>query len=330
MSGGRWVRLNALRAALPLAVAVTLAGCSVTVSGSAVTAAEPTTPAAAVAPPPAPRQSELRGFTLRTPLGVAVDTAGNLYATDDLDHSLWKLPAGSTHPYQLAGKFDSDGGILHGFGAKGIAAATDGTLYIADHSFESSKVVTVVEATASVTELPFTGLHGPDGIAVDDGGNVYVVDYDYQAQDHKGRVLKLAAGDPSPSELPFTVLGEPTGVAVDSTGNVYVTDDNHNNSRVLKLTPGEASATEMLTDTGFYDIGGIAVDAADNLYVSGRGTGKDQVVKLAPGAASPTPLPFTDLLDPQGVAVDSAGNVYVADQGAYEVRRGKIWKLAPE
>ena len=66
--------------------------------------------------------------------------------------------------------------------------------------------------------LPFTGLSGPLGVAVDTAGNLYVADT------FNNRVLKLAAGSSTPTVLPFTGLSAPRAVAVDTAGNLYVTD----------------------------------------------------------------------------------------------------------
>jgi serine/threonine protein kinase, bacterial len=78
--------------------------------------------------------------------------------------------------------------------------------------------------------LPFTGLNGPYGVAVDAAGNLYVAD------DGNNQVLKLPAGSGAPTVLPFTGLNYPNGVAVDTAGNLYVTDEG--NDRVLKLPAG--------------------------------------------------------------------------------------------
>ena len=83
-------------------------------------------------------------------------------------------------------------------------------------------------ATAS-TQLPFTGLSHPTGVAVDTAGNVYVAD----SGNH--RVLKLAAGSNTPTKLSFSGLSDPYDVAVDTAGNVYVTD--RRNHQVLKMPP---------------------------------------------------------------------------------------------
>lgn len=150
--------------------------------------------------------------------------------------------------------------------------------------------------------LPFAGLNGPDGVAVDTVGNLYVAD------GGNNRVLELSAGSSAPTELPFTGLGDPSGVAVDATRTVYVT--NAGNGRVLKLSAGASSTTELPL-TGLHGPRGVAVDAAGDLYIAAG----NRVLKLAAGSSNTTEVPFTGLSNPTGVAVDSSGAVYVADSG---------------
>ena len=68
-------------------------------------------------------------------------------------------------------------------------------------------------------ELPFIGLTGPGGVAVDSAGNVYVADGNHNAQ-----VLELAAGWNTPDRVAVYRADGPGGVAVDSAGNVYVAE----------------------------------------------------------------------------------------------------------
>ena len=153
--------------------------------------------------------------------------------------------------------------------------------------------------------LPFTGLNGPGGVAVDAAGTLYVTD------NHNNRVLKLAAGSSTQDVLPFTGLNGPIDVAVDSSGDLYVADDGNN--RVLRMAAGSSSPT-VLPFTGLQPFA-VAVDSADTLYVADARNLR--VVKLAAGSSNPADLPFTGLVD--GVAVNSAGDVYVTEGNSHRV-----------
>jgi hypothetical protein len=99
-------------------------------------------------------------------------------------------------------------------------------------------VLKLAAGSSTQTVLPFSGLYDPEGVAVDNAGDLYVTD-----AFNNGRVLKLAAGSATPEVLPFTDLNNPDGVAVDTAGDLYVTD--LNNNRVVKLSSagGAGSST---------------------------------------------------------------------------------------
>ena len=164
-------------------------------------------------------------------------------------------------------------------------------------------VIAVITATyddgPAQVELPFTGLSGPQSVAVDDAGTVYITDT------LNRRVLALARGSSTQQELPFTDLSGPQGVAVDDAGTVYVTDTL--NRRVLALARGSSTQREL----PFTDLSGpqgVAVDDAGTVYVTDIG-----VVALARGSNAQQELPFTGRGGHQGVAIDDAGTVYVTD-----------------
>jgi serine/threonine protein kinase, bacterial len=156
--------------------------------------------------------------------------------------------------------------------------------------------------------LPFSGLNGPQGVAVDSAANVYVAD----AANH--RVLKLPAGSSTQEVLPFSNLNDPEGVAVDSAADVYVADPAAH--QVLKL-PAGSSTEEVLPFSALDRITDVAVDSDANLYAAD--TVNHRVLKLPAGASTPEVLPFSGLTNPEGVDVDSAGNVYVADTANHRV-----------
>ena len=242
--------------------------------------------------PNASRQTVLPFSFLGRPWGVAVDTAGNLYVTDNANARVVELAAGSSTPTALPFT-----GLTN---PVGVAVDTAGNLYVADYG--NSRVVELAAGSSTQSVLAFTGLSAPEGVAVDTAGNLYVADYG------NSRVMKLAAGSATQAELPFTGLNGPHGVAVDAAGNLYVTDTRNN--RVVELAAGSATPT-VLPFTGLNNPFGVAVDTAGDLYVTDDFNRR--VLKLAAGPSTPTVLPFAGVNGPTGVAVDTAGNLYVTD-----------------
>ncbi|WP_156297170.1 serine/threonine-protein kinase PknD [Mycobacterium paragordonae] len=155
--------------------------------------------------------------------------------------------------------------------------------------------------------LPFTGLNGPLGVAVDVNGNIYVTD------SGNNRVVKLAASSTTQTVAPFAGLNHPGGIAVDEQGNLAVTEPANN--RVLELAAGSTGQTVLpLTD--------LAGPAGVALYTRNPGTdrivvadsGHDRVLALSGVHSSQRELPFTGLDEPSGVAVGSDGGLFVIDR----------------
>ena len=72
-------------------------------------------------------------------------------------------------------------------------------------AYFNNRVVKLAAGASAQQVLPFTGLAGPSGVAVDSAGTVYVTDYD------NNRVVQLAAGSSAQQVLPFTGLNSPPG-----------------------------------------------------------------------------------------------------------------------
>ena len=177
--------------------------------------------------------------------GIAIDTAGNLYAADAWNNRIRKItPKGKVST--LAG---SEEGFADGRGSSArfnvphdIAIDAAGNLYVADMYNRSIRKVT---PEGEVTTLAGNrDKWGVEGFADEQGS---------------------AAG-----------FDSPFGITVDAAGNLYVVD----HSRIRKVTPeGKVSTLAgSRNEKGFVDGegrtarffrlgGGIAVDAAGNLYV---------------------------------------------------------------
>jgi DNA-binding beta-propeller fold protein YncE len=162
----------------------------------------------------------------------------------------------------------------------------------------------------------------PIGVAVDQRGNVYVIDDsrdDIQKFDENGRFM-LKWGSHGSGQGQFNFTGPLT---LDSQGNVLVAD--FANHRIQKFDSQGAFLTKWGTfgkATGeFNDPGGIAIDPHGNLYVieyaaHAPPTYRVQIFDGEGGFLGTWGSPGTgngEFFHPLAIAADSQGNIYVSD-----------------
>jgi len=182
--------------------------------------------------------------------------------------------------------------------------------------------------------------NNPEGVAVDDAGNVYVADrsnHTIRMITPAGEVTTLAglAGSPGSADGTGSAarFSQPTGVAVDSAGNVYVADSV--NRKIRKITSAGV-VTTLTSSVGFSRPYGVALDSATNIYVADAGN--HTIREVTPAGAVTTIAGSTGqtgtndgigsaarFRSPQGVVVDSATNIYVGDSWNSTIR-----KLTPD
>jgi len=149
----------------------------------------------------------------------------------------------------------------------------------------------------------------PEGIAVDSGGNLYIVDTT------GSQILKETLSENSYTESTIPVndgLYSPTSVAIDGSGAVYIADTGDN--RVVVEAPAGAGYAETVVPTSALSgPEGVAVDGNGNVYIADTGNNRVLLESLSNGTYNESTVPTSPLNSPSAVAVDGTGNVYILD-----------------
>ena len=309
------------------------------------------------------------------PQGVAAGSTGTVYIADTANGAI-RIMTASGVVTTLAGS-PSEGSIngvtssARFYSPQNVAVDGQNNLYVADtqnsviRKITPLGVVSVLAGTpgmfGSVDGAGASALFsGPQGIALDSGGNLYVADTGnstIRKITASGSTSTLAGSAGNPGSTDGTGASaqfyQPKGVAVDSANNVYVADTGNHTIRLI--TPGAVSSTlagmagAFGTADGsnagarFNSPTGIAVDGSGNLYVTDYNnntirqvTSPGVVTTLAgwAGMWGSTDGPGANALffEPSGISVDGSGNLYVVDSGNSTLRKlissGGIWTVS--
>jgi uncharacterized protein (TIGR03437 family) len=314
---------------------------------------------------------------LNTPQGIAFDPNGSIYIADSRNNRVRRVS-----PLGIMTTFAGDGTISPGGGPSaygdggpatsaqlhlpmGVAVDKSGNVYIADSGDNTIREVTTDGNIATIAGDSFPSyqgdaglaikaeLHGPEDVAVDSSGNIYIADTQnaYIRKVTSDGNINYIAGDGS---IGFTGDGgyatsagliAPFALAVDSSGNVYFAENGDNRIRKIDAkslnistvvgngTPGFSGDGSDPTKAQLNSPTGLAVDSAGNLYIAD--SLNRRIRKVASGGSISTfagngtfsysgdggPAVQAQLNTPQGVAVDAAGNWYIADTLNNAVRK---------
>jgi trimeric autotransporter adhesin len=251
---------------------------------------------------------------LHSPVGVALDGAGDVYVADQGNSVIREVSASGTITTVVGNNavgYSGDGGSATNatlYAPAGVAVDSSGNIYIAD---TGNNRVRMVNATGIITTIVGNGTAGysgdsgpatsatlnkPSALAEGSGGNLYVADTGnnvIREVNATGTITTVAgngtagySGDGGPAVS--ATLNSPYGLAIDGSGNLYIADSNNN---VVRLVTAAGIMTTVVGNgtPGFGGDGGPATSAILN--------------------------------GPHGVALDGPGNFYISDEGNNRVRQ---------
>ena len=285
--------------------------------------------------------------------GLYVDTSGNVYVADLLNHRVQKWARGATSGITVAG--GNGAGIAANQLNKphGIFVDSSGNLYIADsknhriQKWESGATQGTTVAggngigVASHDIDLFDRLNNPQGVFVSDDGDVYVADTG------NNRIQKWTPGATSGIRVAgggefgvnHNLLAHPNNVFVTPARDIYVADSE--NSLIQKWREG---SVDILNATGWHNEWyeahqmnfsiGIFVDPLENMYIADYYNHRIQKWKVAK-----KDIPFVDgdaitvagdqgqgtaanqFNGPKAIFVDAIGDLYVADMKNHRIQK---------
>jgi uncharacterized protein (TIGR03437 family) len=293
------------------------------------------------------------------PTAVAVDSSGNIYFADSRNNRIRKLAGGNVTTIVGNGlvSYSGDGGPATRAqlnAPQGVAVDAVGILYVAD---TSNNVVRKVAANGSISNFAGNAspgsnsdgsaatsaqLNGPQGVAVDGSGNVFIADT------LNNKIRKVATNGNISTFGSSANLVAPYGVATDAAGNVYVAEFGGNRVRKISADGGTVTTIAGNGNQGYSGDGGnpatamlnapkgVAVDSVGNIYiadsannrvrkVSSNGSGGLRIDTIAGNGlggfdSDGVPATSTSVGNPTAIALDNIGNLYIAD-GSLRVRK---------
>ena len=226
----------------------------------------------------------VNGAGLRSPIGLAVDGAGDLFVADGGNNRIVEVPAGGGAAIAIDPTVNGTG--LNG--PLGMAVGGAGDLFIAD--LNNNRVVEVPAGGGAAIAIGPTvsggSLNAPSGVAVDGAGNLFIANLDCIC------VVEIPVGGGEAIEIGPVVNGvgleNPWGLAVDGMGNLFIADFNLVSptqpaigNRIVEVPAGGGAATAIdptVNSDGLSFPYGVAVDVAGDIFIAD--TYNNRVVEL--------------------------------------------------
>jgi sugar lactone lactonase YvrE len=295
---------------------------------------------------PPPIRTQAMDASIGSVLGIATDTAGNVYFSSSEFCSVFKLdPSGVLTRVAGNGRtgYSGDGGPASAAqlnDPRGLTVDGQGNLFIADYRNSRIRRVSpdgIIATVAGDGGCCFSGDGGPatsaqlsypDGVAVDGGGNLLIVGGDRVRKVSPDGIINTVAGD---GVRRFSGDGGPAAdaqlngaiaVAADQAGNLFIGELGRirrvSASGIITTVAGVGAYGHSgdggpATSAQLTEPRGLVVDGAGNIEIADpwnpgiRNVSPDGIITTVAGKGD-------ELGRPTGVAVDSTGYLFVTDQ----------------
>ncbi len=236
---------------------------------------------------------------LGLPMGLAVDSSGDIFFADWLNSAVREIINGSAPVITtIAGNgtwaYSGDGGLATDAalsGPQAVAVNSAGNVFIADAQNNCIREVTGLGTAYPQITTVVTGLNVPQGVAVNAAGNLFIADTgDNTVYALSGGAIYTVAGtygqagysgDGGPATS--AELQNPTGLAVDAWGNLYIADEFNN---VVREVVGAAAVNTT-----------VSLDTSGNAALPGQEVTFTATVCRFDSGGAPTGGPFDDYCD---------------------------------
>jgi sugar lactone lactonase YvrE len=238
---------------------------------------------------------------LESPVGVAVDANGNVWASDLANRKLVQYSKSGAVIRQVSA-------LSPTFDPRGVAVAPDGNIWVADRG--GHQIVKVSPTGTYLGSVTTPLMSEPWGVAFGPGGEMWVSDLGAQ------RLFKFEKG-----ELKLALpVAYPVGLTTDRFGNVWVAQQGL--ERVMEFNSSGVFLSAFGgpgTGNGqFNSPTGIAIAKSGHILVADAGNGRIQVFNTGGEflrSFASTGSAANQLITPRGIAVGGNNSLYIVDTG---------------
>ena len=239
------------------------------------------------------------------PVGLAVDTAGNLWIADTstggtagrLEKILASGIPASGSPYSVGTN-----------SATGIAIDTSGSIWITNKDINA---VTKFLQSGAVQAGPFAVGAGPNAIAFDTSNNAWVTN----SLDGNGSVSVInSSGTPLTAALTPSGIHVPISIAIDQSGNAWITSNASASIEKINSSFATVSPSGGYTGGGIVGPRSVSVDASSNIWTSNSSADVISEFTNSGTPAAPSGFSGAGVASSTALAIDGSGHIWTASQ----------------